>query len=92
MHILVSKGIFCGKWVGVSGLKAIPILWVTEKSIKLVFSLIIMNEKKLTVTTQLTIFFKKGTFSLKNELLAEKRRVEPQVMVKSYMNLANTLP
>ena len=49
-------------------------------------------KKKLTVTTQLTIFFKKGTFSLKNELLAEKRRVEPQVMVKSYMNLANTLP
>ena len=48
-------------------------------------------KKMLTVTTQLTIFFKKGTFSLKNELLAEKRRVEPQVMVKSDMNLTNTL-
>ena len=49
-------------------------------------------KKKVDCHYPIDNFFQKDTFSLKNELLAEKRRVEPQVMVKSYMNLANTLP
>ena len=50
-----------------------------------------MNEKNVDCHYPIDNFFEKGTFSLKNELLAEKNRVEPQVMVKFYMNLTNTL-
>ena len=54
-------------------------------------ALMIINEKKVDCHYQIDNFFKKGTFSLRNEVLAEKSWVEPQVGKILYESYKHTI-